>query len=1119
MALLAIIGIVIQPVTAVSKYVLVPIKQQASYFICYKKYVHNLKREAEMLEPGMNDIRGRVEVAERNSEVVLGEVERWLSSVEDIIKDAQRLDNQLQGNIRCFDLHMRYKLGKEAKKKIDTVNGLQKDGKFSSVSYPNPNTSIESLPDGDFYKSESTEFAMKHVMDALKDKDTNIIGVYGMGGVGKTTLMKQVAKLVKREKLYEEVVMVTLPQNPDLKTIQSDIADQLGLKLEEGNEYTRASKLSERLRRAKNVLLILDNLWARLVLADVGIPHGEECKGCSIILTTRDRGVCDAMRSQKAVPVNLLSEQDSWSLFRKTAGAIVDSTPALHDLAEKVAKECGGLPLAIVIVGTALSSKDEIVWKNALLELQRSNPANIVGMYERVLSSLELSYKYLDSAEAKSFFLLCSLFPEGYGISRDDLIRYGMGEGLFRNVNTLEEASAKVHTLIDKLKASCLLLEGGSDNRVKLHDLVHNAANSIVSRPEHGFFVKIGAGLKEWPEIENLKEFKRISFSRNNFEMLPADSISCPRLLTLSLDDNYSLRRIPESFFTGMKALRVLDLCTTNISSLPLSMECLENLRTLWLDRCRELKDVAVIGKLKKLEILCLKQSGVDKLPKEIGELTNLKLLDLSETKLEIVPPNVISRLTRLEELYMGQSFNQWEPEGAEDARQANIAEFEFLKQLRVLDVHIKTMSCMPKSSTSGPWKNLMKFQICIGGDYRDFGTERFIRVENISFPIPYSVQMLFDITTALYFVCSRGLTNLADRQELSGESLEQLAIAESCEMECVISMEEKAPPLKFKSLKRLFLFRLENLKTICNGPLAAGCLENLRVLHLFSCNNLLINILPSYLVKALQNLEELYVDDCQELQEVFNSEGLVEEHAVLTNLRTLWLKELPKLSTVWKGAIPIGSLHNLEMLIVEDCGLRYIFSPTFLQFPTGLARLWIKDCEKMENLIKEENSPSQSPAIGCFQNLYQLIIHKCHGFKSLLSSSSARELECLVILEVHSCDGMEVIIRKGEEVAEKGVLPRLEILFLSCLPKLTNFYEEVLILNFHSLKYVGVWSCPELKWVSLGPQSAPNLEFVASSEWTELEKLEWNEESVKSRLQNLFIEWPSIDSFRQDPF
>lgn len=59
-----------------------------------------------------------------------------LPSVDAITADVQRLDNQLQGNIRCFDLRMRYKLGKEAKKQIDTVNRLQRN--FSTVSYPNP---------------------------------------------------------------------------------------------------------------------------------------------------------------------------------------------------------------------------------------------------------------------------------------------------------------------------------------------------------------------------------------------------------------------------------------------------------------------------------------------------------------------------------------------------------------------------------------------------------------------------------------------------------------------------------------------------------------------------------------------------------------------------------------------------------------------------------------------------------------------------------------------------------------------------------------------------------------------------------------------------------------------
>ncbi|RWR82595.1 putative disease resistance protein [Cinnamomum micranthum f. kanehirae] len=1078
-----VLGIVIQPITEASKYLLVTTKRQASYLVYCKKYVENLRSEGEKLKLKINDVQRLVEVAERNNEVINDIVQGWLANAQGIIADVQRLDNQAQGNLRCFHLRLRYKMGKEAKKKIATVLGLQNEGNFTSISCPNRNTNIEFLPDGDFYKFESTELAMKQVMEAVTDEDKNIIGVYGMGGVGKTTLVKQVAKLVKNESLYEEVVMVLLSKNPDPKGIQDDIAKQLGMRLEDGSIHMRACELSKRLNQPKKVLIILDNLWDRLELSDLGIPipRGKEHKGCKIIITTRDMEVCDIMESPAKIEVKVLPEQDSWRLFREKAGGVVD-TLASHDLPRKVAKECGGLPVAIVTLGRALRNKDESSWKNALLELQRSNPVNIKDMNEKVFTSLEMSYKYLESEEAKSLFLLCSLFEEGYHISMNNLIRYGMGEGLFSNVNTLEEASFKVHALIGKLKASSLLLERESDNWVKMHDLVHIAATSIASRNGHGFFVKIGAGLKDWPEIENLKECKRISLAENNLESLP-DSAVCPQLLTLNLELNESLRRIPERFFTGMKALRVLDLCTTNISSLPSSIKCLENIRTLWLDRCRELKDVAAIGELKTLEILCLKESGVDKLPKEIGELTNLKLLDLSRTKLEIVPPNVISRLTRLEELYMGHSFNQWEPEGAEDARQASIAEFKFLKHLRVLDVHIKTLSCMPQSSTSGPWKNLMKFQICIGGDYMDRETQRFISVENISFPIPYLVQSLFDITNELSFVCCRGLTNLADRQELRGESLEALTIDKCREF----GMSE--------------------------------CLENLSALDVVFCNNLLINILPSYLVKALQNLEKLVVIDCQELQEVFNSEGLVDEHAVLTNLRGLHLKNLPSLSIIWKGAIPIGSLRNLETLIVEDCGLRYIFSPTFPQFAAQLARLLIKDCEKMENLIMEENFPSQSPAIGCFQNLQYLIIHKCHGFKSLLSSSSAQELTCLILLEVHSCDGMEVIIRKGEEVADKGVLPRLEMLLLSCLPKLTNFYEQVRILNFDSLEYVGLWSCPELKWVPLGPQSAPNLKCVDSSEWTELEKLEWNDESVKSRLQNLFEECPSLFAAWIDPF
>lgn len=82
---------------------------------------------------------------------------------------------------------------------------------------------------------------------------------------------------------------------------------------------------------------------------------------------------------------------------------------------------------------------------------------------------------------------------------------------------------------------------------------------------------------------------------------------------------------------------------------------------------------MAVVGELKKLEILSLCNSDIVHLPGKIGELTRLRLLDLNScSQLKVIAPNVIFRLTRLEELYVGNSFIQWEDEGLNNHRRSN---------------------------------------------------------------------------------------------------------------------------------------------------------------------------------------------------------------------------------------------------------------------------------------------------------------------------------------------------------------------------------------------------------------------------------------------------------------
>ncbi|KAK2658558.1 hypothetical protein Ddye_005091 [Dipteronia dyeriana] len=122
---------------------------------------------------------------------------------------------------------------------------------------------------------------------------------------------------------------------------------------------------------------------------------------------------------------------------------------------------------------------------------------------------------------------------------------------------------------------------------------------------------------------------------------------------------------VPVNFFARMPKLKVLHLVGLNLFSAA-SLHLLVNLQTLYIDLCK-LRDVDFIGEMKKLEVLRIPSSYILELPEETCNLTRLKLLDLNGCgNLEAVPPNVISTLTKIEELYLCSSGAniKWEVEG-----------------------------------------------------------------------------------------------------------------------------------------------------------------------------------------------------------------------------------------------------------------------------------------------------------------------------------------------------------------------------------------------------------------------------------------------------------------------
>lgn len=226
-------------------------------------------------------------------------------------------------------------------------------------------------------------------------------------------------------------------------------------------------------------------------------------------------------------------------------------------LTDEIVRKCGGLPVAASTVANARKNKRLAIWKDALNQLRISNSREIHGMDANVYSSIELSYKFLESDEAKSLFLLRGLIGQGHSLEVHSLLRIGVGLGSFPNVYTLEAARNRVDTLIDNLKSSCLLMDGDAEDEAKMHDIIHDVAVSIASE-KLMFNIPNAADSKK--EIEKAIEEEPTAISlplniRYAYE-LPERS-ECPKLKLLLLFAKYGgSLRIPDLFFEGMKQLK-----------------------------------------------------------------------------------------------------------------------------------------------------------------------------------------------------------------------------------------------------------------------------------------------------------------------------------------------------------------------------------------------------------------------------------------------------------------------------------------------------------------------------------------------------------------------------------
>lgn len=1096
----------------IGEYLVEATVHQVRYLFRLNSIVDDLKNEEINLKLAEDRIKQEVEREKRNTKETEKDVEKWLMDVDNVVEEVERLKEEIQMNKSstclngwCPNWAWRYRLSRKAAKKKLIMAKLQVRGKFTTVAHLKPLQGIKLSAPRDFLSFEATKLTSYQIIEELKDEKTMMVGMYGTGGAGKTTLANVIGNEVQERKIFDEVAKAVVSQNPNLINIQDQLADSLGMtKQEKSSLEERAKRLHLRFTdTSKKILIILDDVWAKLDLATIGIPSAPDLKGCKILLTTRRQHVCTAMGCQSRIPLNTLNEEEGLALLKRHAG-IDDGDFSMNGAAKEVARECRGLPLAIVSVGSALKEKGITEWKAVSQKLKNSKLIDVEDVDVDVYACLKLSYDYLKGENTKLVFLLCSLFPEDFKIEVEDLVRYGIGLGLFEDADTIEDARNELHMLVNNLKDCSLLLDAG-EQFVKMHDMVRDVALWIASKGSNVFMGKAGNGLKEWPKRDGLDHYTAISLMKNNLKELPTGLV-CPKLeiLLLGSESYDQLIVVPDQCFKEMKALKVLTIINGELSLE--SLEFLENIRSLQLINCR-LRDMSSLRKLKRLRILSLQGSSFGEISEELRNLRELRVLDLRGTFISL---SMMERFPPLEE------FNG-DIELQVEQRSTEINSDPFLPA----ESFDENAEYHPEAFA---FSRLRRHQIKVNYDFpRNLPGTAALRVKDIEASSLIIFKPLYRNLHyfALYNVI--GCQNIVPSIDQDGfNELNYLALRDCEELEYIIDTSQRqVPPTAFSNLTELYLTEMNHLIEIWSGTnYPRKLLENLEILNVRRCHN--ICRLSSATLLQQQKLKKVEVWYCNNLQQVFQSYDESKTDLVLhLCLAKLNLYDLRALKWIWKGPTNRISLQNLMDVEVTRClNLRYVFSVSLAKSLVQLQTLKIRECQSLEDIVFDDNERKGNVSAGdrnvmafpmlrilelqelpklinfCPDNCYStwpalkhLALESCPNFaiRAELEANVYNFLENLEFLCVVDCnhlgDAVFAMLKHGFKNLEHlkiGNLLGVQV-FFQLDATLTNAQEGKISLLRSTLKELTLENLPELEVLCKCPAHVLSLQNLTS--------------------------------------
>ncbi|CAN0923316.1 Disease resistance protein L6 [Linum grandiflorum] len=789
------------------------------------------------------------------------------------------------------------------------------------------------------------DFHVEKVVELLNldSAGEKIVGICGMGGLGKTTLAKAVYDKVSTEFdrcCFLQDVREMLSKKDGIVTLQNKIISNiLRNKSDAENSSDGMQVIKDRVCKYK-LLVVLDDVDEMFQFEDILGKLGDFSIDSRFLITTRDARVLELFQECKLYELGEMNHDYALELFSRHAFGVDYPLEDYVTLSEEFVQVAAGLPLALKVIGSLLFHTDKRFWEAKLIELKEIPPI-------KVQERLKISYNELTYNEKQIFLDVACLF-----VGADQEIPFYM----WRDCDFYPEST--IRTLVKR----CFLRI--TENKVFwIHDQIRDLGRAIVREESN----------------ENSYKRSRIWSNRDALYMLKTRQGSdCVEALRVDLEgEDYEFTN---EEFKNLSRLRYLEVWNGRLAGN--FKEVLPNIRCLRLYGC---ESVPTDLNLNSLAILDLQDCSVRdgwKGWKNIKGAGKLKVACVFDCyNLEKVPDLSSCRSLELLDfsgcMWMGGeldigSFKNLRLLGARGTRITKLkGDIGMLQNLQEIDVGGTRLIEMPAGISK--LSSLHSLDLTLTGDEKPYLTERLpdglkcFSISLFSLPVLPSSLTYFDLR---YCKNLHSLPNLANLISLKMLQLHDVGIQE-------------IPGLG--ELKMLTSLAISDAPNLCN----LDGLENLALLEELSVQVCwVLRKLPS--LAKLTKLHKLEIGWCNNLAEIH---GVGEICESLLHLDMRYCSSFADMDA-------LQSMVNLETLILYELQFPKILPPSLSMF-AKLKRLTISG-----NFLpsKGEDALEQFPDLSNLKNLKELEIQCC---RELVDVTGVDRLESLELLDMSQCSSI----------------------------------------------------------------------------------------------------------------